>query len=176
MAKKKAQLGDEVTVHYTGKLSNGEVFDQSQENGPVTFKIGEGKLIQGFEQAVVGMEEGENKTEEVPYEGAYGERRDDLVLELDKSKIPEHLDPKVGDKLEIKQEEGSNIPVTVKEVTEDSLTIDANHPLAGQDLIFDLELVEINSKGSGSKGESGSQKSDDDSQSGDNGSSNDNGN
>ncbi len=143
MTKKQAQLGDMVSVHYKGKLSNGEVFDQSKENEPLEFKIGDGKLIQGFEQAVVGMEPGETKTEEVPYEGAYGATRDDLVLELDKSKIPEHLDPNVGDQLEIKQEEGNNIPVVVKEITENSIIIDANHPLAGQDLTFELELVEI---------------------------------
>lgn len=150
---KQAQLGDTVSVHYKGKLSNGEVFDQSNENEPIEFKIGDGKLIQGFEQAIVGMQAGETKTEEIPYEGAYGAKRDDLVLELDKSKIPEHLDPKVGDQLEIKQEEGNNIPVTVKEITEEGITIDANHPLAGQDLIFELELVEI-TNGNGSSGSS----------------------
>ncbi len=143
MSKKQAQLGDTVAVHYKGKLSDGEVFDQSKEGEPIEFKVGDGQLIQGFEQAIVGMAPGDNKTEEVPFEGAYGERRDDLVLELDKSKIPEHLDPKIGDRLEIKQEEGNNIPVTVKEITEEAITIDANHPLAGQDLTFELELVEI---------------------------------
>lgn len=143
MSTKQAQLGDTVTVSYKGKLSDGEVFDQSKEGEPIEFKVGDGQLIQGFEQAIVGMAPGDTKTEEVPFEGAYGERRDDLVLELDKSKIPEHLDPKIGDRLEIKQEEGNNIPVTVKEITEEAITIDANHPLAGQDLIFELELVEI---------------------------------
>lgn len=148
MANQKAELGDKVKVHYVGKLSNGEVFDQSNQEEPVSFEIGKGELIQGFEQAIIGMEAGETKTEQVPYDFAYGERRDDLVLELEKSKIPEHLNPQVGDQLEIKQDEGNNIPVVVKEITEESLTIDANHPLAGKDLTFELELVEISGKGS----------------------------
>lgn len=154
MAQKTAQLGDQVAVHYKGKLRDGTVFDQSQENDPIEFKIGEGKLIQGFEQAIVGMAPGDTKTEEVPFEGAYGEKRDDLVLDLDKEKVPDHLDPKEGDQLEIKQDEGNNIPVRVTEVSEDKLTIDANHPLAGQDLIFELELVEIKSTGDNSSDQS----------------------
>lgn len=149
MANQKAELGDNVKVHYVGKLSNGEIFDQSKQEEPLGFEIGKGQLIQGFEQAVIGMEAGETKTEQVPYDFAYGERRDDLVLELEKSKLPEHLNPEEGDQLEIKQDEGNNIPVVVKQITEDSLTIDANHPLAGQDLTFELELVEISGKGGG---------------------------
>jgi peptidylprolyl isomerase len=148
MANQKAELGDKVKVHYVGKLSNGEVFDQTQQVEPIDFEIGKGQLIQGFEQAVIGMEAGETKTEQVPYDFAYGERRDDLVLQLEKDKIPEHLNPQVGDQLEIKQDEGNNIPVVVKEITEEGMTIDANHPLAGQDLTFELELVEISGKGS----------------------------
>jgi peptidylprolyl isomerase len=148
MANQKAELGDKVKVHYVGKLSNGEVFDQTQQEEPLDFEIGKGQLIQGFEQAVIGMEAGETKTEQVPYDFAYGERRDDLVLQLEKDKIPEHLNPQVGDQLEIKQDEGNNIPVVVKEITEEGMTIDANHPLAGQDLTFELELVEISGKGS----------------------------
>lgn len=148
MANQKAELGDKVKVHYVGKLSNGEVFDQTQQEEPIDFEIGKGQLIQGFEQAIIGMEAGETKTEQVPYDFAYGERRDDLVLQLEKDKIPEHLNPQVGDQLEIKQDEGNNIPVVVKEITEQAMTIDANHPLAGQDLTFELELVEISSKGS----------------------------
>lgn len=148
MANQTAELGDTVKVHYVGKLGNGEVFDQSKQEEPVSFEIGKGQLIQGFEQAVIGMAAGETKTEQVPYDFAYGERRDDLVLELEKDKIPEHLNPQVGDQLEIKQDEGNNIPVVVKEITEEAMTIDANHPLAGQDLTFELELVEISGKGS----------------------------
>jgi peptidylprolyl isomerase len=147
MANQKAELGDKVKVHYVGKLSNGEVFDQTQQEEPIDFEIGKGQLIQGFEQAIIGMEAGETKTEQVPYDFAYGERRDDLVLQLEKDKIPEHLNPQVGDQLEIKQDEGNNIPVVVKEITEQAMTIDANHPLAGQDLTFELELVEISGKG-----------------------------
>lgn len=146
MANQKAELGDTVKVHYVGKLSNGEIFDQSKQDEPISFEIGKGQLIQGFEQAIVGMAAGETKTEKVPYDFAYGERRDDLVLELEKSKIPEHLNPQVGDQLEIKQDEGNNIPVVVKEITEEAMTIDANHPLAGQDLTFELELLEISGK------------------------------
>jgi len=141
----KAKLGDQVAVHYKGKLKDGTEFDSSNEDEPIEFKIGDGELIPGFEQAIVGMEPGGTKTEEVPYEGAYGEKREDLVMELDKSKVPDHIDPQEGDRLEIKQDEGENIPVTVTKITEEALTIDANHPLAGQDLVFDLELVEIKS-------------------------------
>ena len=90
MANQTAELGDTVKVHYVGKLSDGEVFDQSKQEEPISFEIGKGQLIQGFEQAVVGMAAGDTKTEQVPYDFAYGERRDDLVLELDKDKIPEH--------------------------------------------------------------------------------------
>jgi FKBP-type peptidyl-prolyl cis-trans isomerase 2 len=154
MANQTAELGDTVKVHYVGKLSDGEVFDQSKQEEPISFEIGKGQLIQGFEQAVVGMAAGDTKTEQVPYDFAYGERRDDLVLELDKDKIPEHLNPQVGDQLEIKQDEGNNIPVVVKNITEEGMTIDANHPLAGQDLTFELELVEISGKGSGSQSSS----------------------
>lgn len=154
MANQTAELGDTVKVHYVGKLSDGEVFDQSKQEEPISFEIGKGQLIQGFEQAVVGMAAGDTKTEQVPYDFAYGERRDDLVLELDKDKIPEHLNPQVGDQLEIKQDEGNNIPVVVKNITEEGMTIDANHPLAGQDLTFELELVEIFGKGSGSQSSS----------------------
>ena len=154
MANQTAELGDTVKVHYVGKLSDGEVFDQSKQEEPISFEIGKGQLIQGFEQAVVGMAAGDTKTEQVPYDFAYGERRDDLVLELDKDKIPEHLNPQVGDQLEIKQDEGNNIPVVVKNITEEGMTIDANHPLVGQDLTFELELVEISGKGSGSQSSS----------------------
>jgi FKBP-type peptidyl-prolyl cis-trans isomerase 2 len=154
MANQTAELGDTVKVHYVGKLSDGEVFDQSKQEEPISFEIGKGQLIQGFEQAVVGMAAGDTKTEQVPYDFAYGERRDDLVLELEKDKIPEHLNPQVGDQLEIKQDEGNNIPVVVKNITEEGMTIDANHPLAGQDLTFELELVEISGKGSGSQSSS----------------------
>ena len=154
MANQKAQVGDTVKVHYVGKLPNGEVFDQSKQEEPVSFEIGKGQLIQGFEQAVEGMTIGDKKTEQVPYDFAYGERRDDLILELEKNKIPEHLNPQVGDQLEIKQDEGNNIPVVVKEITEESMTIDANHPLAGQDLTFELELIEISGKGSSAQSSS----------------------
>lgn len=139
----KAKYGDKVKVHYTGKLKDGSVFDSTHEKEPIEFKIGDGNLIQGFENAVIDMETGQSKTEKVPFEVAFGEVNKQLIFELKKDQLPGHLDPKEGDQLEIKQEKGNNVPVVVKKVTNDMVTIDANHPLAGKDLIFDLELVEV---------------------------------
>lgn len=135
--------GDTVKVHYTGKIADGTVFDSSKEREPLEFTIGEGKLIPGFEKAVVGMNEGETNTVTIPIEEAYGEKRDDMVVDVEKSQIPEDIDPEVGQQLQIQQQDGGAIPVVITDVTGDSVKLDANHPLAGQELTFEIEVVEV---------------------------------
>jgi len=138
-----AKQGDTVKVHYTGKFEDGTVFDSSTDRDPLQFTIGEGQIIPGFEQAVIGMNPGESKTVDVPSEKAYGPHREELVMEVDRAKFPEHIKPEVGQQLQIPQAQGQAIIVTVTNISESSVTLDANHPLAGKDLTFDIELVEI---------------------------------
>ncbi len=130
-------------MHYTGKLEDGTVFDSSQGGQPLSFTLGAGQVIAGFEEAVEGMKQGESKTTHIPAEEAYGPHRDDLVIEVPRDQIPAELNPEVGQQLQLRQEGGQDIPVVVREVTEGSITLDANHPLAGKSLIFEIELVEI---------------------------------
>jgi len=140
----KVKEGDTVKVHYTGKLEDGSVFDSSREREPLEFKLGEGKLIPGFEKAVVGLSEGESTTVDINSDDAYGERRDDLVIEVSKSDLPEEIDPQVGLQLQMQQRDSEQtIPVQITKIGDDFVTLDANHPLAGKDLTFDIELVEI---------------------------------
>ncbi len=137
-----AKDGDTVKVHYTGKLEDGTVFDSSIEREPLQFTIGEGQLIPGFEQAVVGMSPGESKTVEIPADEAYP-YREEMVLVVDRDQLPEDLQPEVGQQLQMRQPDGQTILVKVIDVSELSVTLDANHPLAGKDLTFDIQLVEI---------------------------------
>ncbi len=138
-----AKQGDVVQIHYTGKLDDGTVFDTSRERHPLRFTIGKGQVIAGFEQAVIGMNTGEKKTAKIPVELAYGLRRDDMVITMNRSQLPQDLDVKVGQRLELTQTDNSVVLVTVTGATETDLTLDANHPLAGKDLTFDIELVGI---------------------------------
>ncbi len=139
-----AKEGDKVKVQYTGKLQDGTVFDQSEDENPLEFTIGEGKLIPAFEEAVAGMSVGDEKTVDISKENAYGEPREDLKMDVAKEDLPEDIDPQEGMQLQVKnQESGKNIPVRITDVADEQITIDANHPLAGQDLTFDIELVEI---------------------------------
>ncbi|MFC2001076.1 FKBP-type peptidyl-prolyl cis-trans isomerase [Chloroflexota bacterium] len=133
-----AQNGDTVKVHYTGKLQDGSVFDTSVGSEPMEFTLGEGRLIPGFEQAVTGMQVGESKTVTIPVDEAYGQRRDELIFEVERDELPADIEPEVGMQLPTSQG-----VVTITEVSETMTKIDANHPLAGQDLTFDIELVEI---------------------------------
>jgi peptidylprolyl isomerase len=139
-----AKKGDTVKVHYTGKLEDGTVFDSSVDKDPLEFTLGKGNMIAGFEKAVLGMEIGDSRSAKIPYQDAYGERRDDMLVEVPKSKVPDEIKPEVGLQLSIKQHDGSDVPVVITEVDEEKIVLDANHPLAGKDLIFDIELVEIN--------------------------------
>ncbi len=138
-----AKSGDTVRVHYTGRLDDGTVFDSSREREPLEFTVGSGQVITGFERAVEGMEVGEAREARIEADDAYGERRDDLVLDLPKEQVPEDMEIAPGMRLELRQPDGQAVPVTVAEVGEQSVTLDANHPLAGQPLTFELELVEI---------------------------------
>jgi peptidylprolyl isomerase len=136
--------GDTVKVHYTGKLNDGSVFDSSEDREPLEFTLGEGQLIPGFEDAVTGMEEGDSTTVNIPSDDAYGERRDDLELEVAKDELPDNVDPEEGMQLQMQQQESEQaIPVEITDVEDEKVKLDANHPLAGKDLTFDIELLEI---------------------------------
>jgi len=140
-----ARNGDVVQVDYTGKLADGTVFDSSAERGPLEFTLGAGQMIPGFEKAVFGMKVGEKKTVTIPVDEAYGPRRDDLVVEVPREKLPSDMTPEVGQQLGIKQPDGRTAIVTITNVSDNNtVTIDANHPLAGKDLTFEIELVKIN--------------------------------
>jgi peptidylprolyl isomerase len=138
-----AKLGDTVKVHYTGKLDDGTVFDSSAERDPLQFSIGEGLVIPGFEQAVVGMTPGESKRTNISADEAYGPYRPELVMVVEKERIPTDVSVEVGQMLQISQSNGQAIPVVVTEVSDSQITLDANHPLAGQELIFEIQLVQI---------------------------------
>ena len=138
-----AKNGDTVRVHYTGKLADGRVFDSSEKKDPIEVEIGKGKVIPGFENAIVGMEEGETKSVSVPKEEAYGSRRDELVIKVQKNALPENVTPTVGQRLNVQQPNGRVVPVVVTETDEGSITIDANHPLADETLHFDIRLVSV---------------------------------
>ncbi len=142
-----AKPGDTVKVNYTGRLDDGTVFDSSLHSGPLEFTIGDGQLIPGFENAVIGMSPGETKTQKIRAEEAYGPHADFLVIEVDRRRVPPDLDPEVGDRLQLQHPDGRVTPVLVTAVTENSITLDANHPLAGKDLTFDIELLEIVQQG-----------------------------
>lgn len=139
----KVKDGDTVKVHYTGKLSNGEVFDTSEEREPLEFTLGQGQLIPGFEKAVTGLDVGESTTVDIPSNEAYGEPREDLIISVPKDQLPDDVEPQIGMQLQVNQPEGQPIPVRITDVGDENLTLDANHPLAGEDLTFKIELVEI---------------------------------
>jgi len=134
---------DNVSIHYKGTLSDGQLFDSSEGKDPLTFEVGSGQVIPGFDKAVVGMKVYESKVFTIPSTEAYGEVKDDLLYEIPVSSIPAELNPHEGQRLVSNLEDGRQIPVTVKSVKEDIITLDANHPLAGKDLTFDIKIVEI---------------------------------
>lgn len=140
----KVKKGDQVAVHYTGRLTDGTVFDSSEGREPLAFQVGAGMMIAGFDAAVDGMEVGEKVTAEIPAAEAYGEAKEELIFDIPKTNFPADLNPQEGQQLAMSQPNGQQVPVKVKEVKEDSVVIDANHDLAGKDLIFDIELVSVN--------------------------------
>jgi peptidylprolyl isomerase len=143
MTEVKATPGDIVKVHYEGFLEDGTLFGSSRETGPVEFTLGESTLIPAFENAVVGMEEGERRSVSMEAKEAFGERKEELIHTIGKDQLPSHIDPQIGKAIEIRSDQGDNVRVLITDVSEDSLTIDANHPLAGEKINFDIELVEI---------------------------------
>lgn len=135
--------GDTVKVHYTGTLEDGTQFDSSMGSDPLQFTIGSGQLIPGFESCVLGMAVGEKQKVTLPPDQAYGEKREDLILTIDRGQLPSDTEPKVGLVLQAQQQDGSVVNMTITEVGEATVTVDANSPLAGKTLIFDIELVEV---------------------------------
>jgi peptidylprolyl isomerase len=137
-----AKNGDKVKLHYTGTLHDGTEFDTSVGGDPIEFTLGEGQLIPGFEKAVVGMSPGDQKKFTIPSDEAYGPRREELLVTVDRSQMPDDVDPTVGDNLLLERDD-QQFPVRVVETSDDTVTLDANHPLAGEDLVFDIEVLEV---------------------------------
>jgi peptidylprolyl isomerase len=135
--------GDTVQVHYEGKLKSGELFDSSEGREPLEFTVGSGQVINGFDKAVVDMEPGEKKTVHIPVADAYGERTSEALISVPRSEFPADLNPEVGQELQMSDDQGHVFPVVVAEVGDDHIVLDANHPLAGEDLTFDITLVKI---------------------------------
>jgi FKBP-type peptidyl-prolyl cis-trans isomerase 2 len=139
----RAKSGDTVKVHYTGKLSDDTVFDSSANQDPLEFTIGAGQIIPGFEQAVVGMQPGESRTTSIPTEQAYGPHQDELLIAVERSQFPADMIPEVGHQIQIRLADGQTAVATIADVSDSEVTLDANHPLAGEDLTFEIELMEI---------------------------------
>lgn len=138
-----ARTGDTVEVHYTGSLDDGTVFDSSRDGDPLRFEVGSGQVIDGFDEAVKGMEEGEQKEVNLEPDEAYGERREDLVFDVERDDLPENFEPELGDRVAVEITEGEEVTARVVDTSSDAVTLDLNHPLAGRTLIFDLELVAV---------------------------------
>jgi len=138
-----AREGDTVRVHYTGRLEDGTVFDSSENRDPLEFTIGNGEVVQGFERAVVGMEPGEERTTTIQPEDAYGPHLEEMTITIGRDQFPADIEPEPGQQFQIQQPDGWAAIVTVADVTESGVTLDANHPLAGKPLTFEIRLVEI---------------------------------
>jgi peptidylprolyl isomerase len=138
-----ARMGDTVRVHYSGKLDTGILFDSSEGCEPLEFELGSGRLIQGFEEAIIGMSPGESKTVQIPPEKAYGRYREDRVMKVDKKDLPPEVVPTEGMTLEVCASNGVTVPVQITEIGDTTITLDANHPLSEQTLTFEIKLVEI---------------------------------
>jgi len=138
-----AKDGDTVKVHYTGKFEDGTVFDSTDGREPLEFTLGNGQLIAGFEKALIGMNPGESKTSNIPQDEAYGSRNEEMKQVVERNQLPPDLDPQVGMQLQVKTPEDQTLIVSIAEVSDTHVTLDANHPLAGKDLSFDIQLVDI---------------------------------
>ncbi|RFS19735.1 peptidylprolyl isomerase [Chitinophaga silvatica] len=136
--------GDTVKVHYHGRLTNGTTFDSSEGRAPLEFQVGAGMVIKGFENGVLDMKVGDKKTIHIPVDQAYGPKSEEMIIEFPKDNMPPDLNPQIGDELQMSNPQGQVFQVKVVGVNDATITLDANHALAGEDLIFDLELVEIN--------------------------------
>ena len=138
-----AKSGDTVRIHYTGTLTDGTTFDSSRGRDPLEFRLGEAQVIPGLEKAIEGMAVGDTKLVQIPQDQAYGPRNPEALQTVDRAMVPDHIPTEPGTRLEVQTADGQRMPVVVSDVNEQTLTLDANHPLAGQDLTFDVELVEI---------------------------------
>jgi peptidylprolyl isomerase len=138
--------GDKVKVHYHGRLDNGETFDKSEGREPLEFEVGSGMVIKGFDDGVTGMAVGDKKTVNIPFDDAYGPRNPEMIIEMPKERFPKDMEIEVGMPLGMSDGQGQQFQVIITEIKEEVVMLDANHPLAGHDLTFDLELVEIITK------------------------------
>ncbi len=138
-----AKNGDQVKVHYHGRLNDGTTFDSSEGRPPLQFEVGAGQVIKGFDDGVLGMKEGDKKTIHIPVQEAYGEKSPDMVIEFPRDQFPPDMKPEVGMQLNLRGQDGRNFPVVISDVQDEVVVLDGNHPLAGKDLIFDIEMVEI---------------------------------
>ncbi len=139
----KVKKGDTIQVHYTGKFEDGKEFDSSLNRQPLQFEVGAGRVIKGFEDAVIGLQAGEKKTVTVSAEDAYGSFDENLLIEIPKKNVPEGVTPEVGMRLQLVNQQGQAAHVVVTEILDKTVRLDANHPLAGKTLVFDLEVLEI---------------------------------
>ena len=138
-----ATKGDSVKIHYTGTLTDGTVFDSSAGREPLGFTLGSGQVIPGFDEAVLGMSHGESKKVTIPADKAYGEHKKELVMPVPRNQVPPEINPEVGQKLQLQGPNGQPMMVEVVEINDDHVMLDANPPLAGKELTFEIELVEI---------------------------------
>ncbi|MEN8142655.1 MAG: peptidylprolyl isomerase [Thermodesulfobacteriota bacterium] len=139
-----AKSGDAVKIHYKGTLDDGTVFDSSEGRDPLAFTLGGGQVIPGFDEAVTGMAVGESKSVNIPADKAYGQRNEEMIIEAPRDQVPPEITPEVGQQLQMGGPNGEVVVVVIVEVTDDHIKLDANPPLAGKDLNFDIELVSIN--------------------------------
>ena len=135
--------GDKVKVHYHGRLTDGQTFDKSEGREPLEFEVGSGMVIKGFDDGVTGMSVGDKKTINIPFNEAYGPKNPDMIIDMPKDRFPKDIELEIGMPLAMSDGQGQQFEVIVTQLKEESVVLDANHPLAGQDLIFDLELIEI---------------------------------
>jgi len=138
--------GDTVKVHYHGRLTDGTTFDSSEGREPLEFQVGSGSVIKGFDDGVMGMSVGDKKTVSIQAEDAYGDKNPDMLVEFPREQFPDDMKPEVGMRLNMTNGSGQVVPVIIVEVKDDTVILDANHPLAGEALIFDIELVSVKSK------------------------------
>lgn len=138
-----AKNGNSVTVNYTGRLEDGSVFDKTEQREPLQFVLGKDRLIKGFEKAIEGMSPGDAKTVKLAPEEAYGPKREKMIMRIGRNQAPENFEPQIGQRVELKRQEGTPLGATVTEITESDFIVDANHPLAGQSLTFDIALLEV---------------------------------
>ncbi len=138
-----AKKGDTVKVHFHGTLEDGSIFDSTYNDDPIEFKIGDGNIIEGFENAVEGMTVGESKKVNIPSDDAYGQHYEENMVTVNRSDLPEHIVPEEGKMLQLTTQDNQTFNVTVSSVTDETVTLDANHPLAGKDLNFEIQLVEV---------------------------------